>query len=94
MPRRRFHYDCLATTSEPRWLKVFDRESNMLSSRRLEPYTDLRAALRVTAEQFKSEGWTIEGDGPQSWTGHYFMNRNDDRWFVAIMPSAEPLKAH
>jgi hypothetical protein len=94
MPRRRFHYDCLATTKEPRWLKIYDRHSDEISSRRLEPNINLRAMLRQVAQDFAIDGWRIEGEGAERWTGKFFMHRLGVRWLVAIMPSEKPLKAH
>ncbi|MEO6187073.1 MAG: hypothetical protein ABIP38_14760 [Steroidobacteraceae bacterium] len=94
MARRRFHYDCLATTQEPRWLKVFDRCHCELTSRRLEPGVDLRAELRKAASQFATEGWIIEDQGAEHWVGNFFMNRAGDRWFVAILPSEKPSAGH
>ncbi|MET0280272.1 MAG: hypothetical protein ABW278_03995 [Steroidobacteraceae bacterium] len=94
MVRRRFHYDCLATVNEPRWLKVFDKLSNVLSCRELLPNMDLRAELRAVAKGYAADGWRIEGDGAEHWTGNFFMNRDGDRWFVAIMPSEKPDPGH
>jgi hypothetical protein len=92
--RRRFHYDTLATSTEPRWLKHYDRMSNEFYNCRLEPGTDLHAVMRQEAERFKGEGWTIESDEPDNWTGTFFMKRAGDRRRVAIVPIEKPLPPH
>lgn len=60
MPRRRSSPDPLATVNEPRWLVIQDRSSQPIRSIRLEPRTDLKAALAKARQHFIDSGWDVE----------------------------------
>lgn len=92
--RRRFHYDTLVTVNEPRWLKSFDQYARETSCVRVEPGSDLRAKMREVANQLAADGWIIEGDGPESWTGTFYANRIGERQFLCMVPTEKPTPAH
>lgn len=92
---RRARYKPLATSDKPRRLKTYDYLGNVLSSRRIEPGTDLVLEIEAEAARWQAEGWTVEADARArgKW-GNFFMNRGGERRMAAIVPVEVPLAAH
>jgi hypothetical protein len=90
-PRKRRNSDPLVTVNEPRWLKTLDRFQTELSSRRIEPLTDLRKLMDEEAARWAADGWTVESDA--AW-GFFFVNRNGERILVMLTPAEHPRVPH
>jgi hypothetical protein len=89
--RRRRNSNPLATVNERRWLKTFDRYGKELSSRCIEPMTDLRRLMGEEIARWVATGWTVEGNG--AW-GEFYANRTGDRVQVLLTPAEHPVEPH
>ena len=67
---------------------VRDRLSQVVTSRSLEPYADLRAALTAAREARIAEGWECEEIG--SCVAFFFCRRGGVREMVAIEMRCPP----
>lgn len=85
----------MAPSSQPRWLKVYDNVGNVLSSRRIEPGTNLVQEIEAEAAHWLAAGWTVESNMAmrERW-GNFFMNRSGERRIVAIVPVDMPTAVH
>ena len=81
MPRRRSSPDPLATVNEPRWLVIQDKSSQPIKSIRLEPRTDLKAALAKARQHFIDTGWNVE---PPTRYSFVFARRGTEQWCISI----------
>ena len=79
MPRYHAHlFDQAAT---PRYLIVWDLQWRVIECARLEPRTDLTAALSATIERLQRDGWRPEGTTE---FGFVFLNRNNERRLLML----------
>lgn len=92
---QRARYNPTATSDRPRWLKVYDYLGNDLSSRRIDPGTNLVQVIEAEAARWMADGWVVEADAAarERW-GNFFMNRCGERRMVAIVPLEVPLAGH
>lgn len=92
---QRARYNPMATSDRPRWLKVYDYLGNVLSSRRIEPGTNLVQVIEAEAARWLADGWVVESDAAArgKW-GNFFMNRDGMRRMVAISSAEVPMAAH
>jgi hypothetical protein len=86
--RKRGRFDFLAPTDQPRWLVVEDRCSRVIEYSRIEPRTDLRAALEQAVAQRKADGWAVEHVGRWLWGG-FFCSKDGERVCV-LLAAVEP----
>ena len=82
MGRRRGQTDALRPVTEPRWLVIRDRFSQVVESQALGPQTDLRAVMQVEADRRRSDGWAVE-DVPRN-CAFFFCDRQNERVCVSI----------
>jgi len=89
---RRSSYDPLKATSEPTWLVVRDKCSQVLEVRLLERRADLRAILDAAREARMAAGWKADPIGRAS--SSFFCSKDGTRVMVGIErrdPSEPPL---
>jgi hypothetical protein len=82
--------DSLAFTSQPRWLKVFDKHFVEMTRRALPPWHDLAAELKHEANQWARQGWNIEEVSGRNRVATFFMNCAGDRRMISIVSSSFP----
>lgn len=91
MPNRRTNVVPPASVNEVRWLVIDDPCGTTIQSARLEPNTDLVAALEAAREYFISDGWNVgELD---KWQAVY-ATKGNQRLFIhlrALEPGASTL---
>ena len=80
--RRRSRPEPLKPRPDATWLVVRDRLSQVVTSRSLEPYADLHAALTGAREARIAEGWDCEDIGPC--VAFFFCSRAGVREMVII----------
>lgn len=81
----------MATSAEPRWLKVADLSGQILSVQRVEPFADLRAVINGEAARWAAQGWEVECPG--AW-GSLFVRRGSERRHVFLTPVEQPTPLH
>jgi hypothetical protein len=91
MARRRGNYDPLATSAEPRWLKVQDRFRQELSSTRVAAGTDLRRLMRTEADRWVVAGWDVEIED-ECRHGFFFIRRDGERRLVLLTARETPIE--
>lgn len=79
---RRNRFDALQPRDEPTWLTVFTMAGELISSRRLEPLTDLRRVLDLELGRREADGWIVSE--PHSSTCAAFFAQRDDGERVGI----------
>jgi hypothetical protein len=67
----------------PRWLVIHDLQWKVLESQRLEPDTDLPAAMRASIERLAAEGWVIEAPPKYAFC---FIRRDGVRRLLTLTP--------
>jgi hypothetical protein len=80
--RRRNRPEPLKSRSQPTWLVVRDRLSQVVESTPLEPLADLRAVLTAAREARIADGWECEDIGPC--VAFFFCSRAGVREMVSI----------
>jgi hypothetical protein len=90
---RRHRHDPLATSPEPRWLKLYDPYERQIESQRIEPFEDLRGALERERARREAEGWVVEW-APSLASSGFYMSKDGRRCRVGITPFEEPLPPH
>lgn len=58
----RYQYTAYDKDTRPRYVVVWDLQWSVVECQRLEPATDLSAAMMATIERLKNEGWEAEGN--------------------------------
>jgi hypothetical protein len=81
MPRYKFPAYNKSTT--PRFIVLWDLQWQILNCQRLEPRSDLSAAMTTTLRQLETEGWQAEGDLPY---GFVFIRREGERRMLMLTP--------
>jgi hypothetical protein len=80
--RRRSEKDPLTPLSEVTWLLVRDEWRTVLTSRPLEPMTDLRAILEAERQARIADGWDADPIGRR--TAFFFCKREGQRRLTII----------
>ena len=91
MVRRRGRYDPLATSADPRWLKVQDGFRQELSSIRIAPGTDLRQLMQAEAARWVAAGWEVEIED-ECRHGFFFIRRGSERRLVLLTARETPIE--
>lgn len=79
---RRSSYDPLKPVSEPTWLVVRDKCTQVLAVQLLERRADLRAILNATREARMAAGWRAEPIGRAS--SSFFCSKDGMRVMIGI----------
>ena len=79
---RRGQTDALRPVTEPRWLVVRDRFSQVVEFQALGPQTDLRAVMQAEADRRRSDGWAVE-EVPRN-CAFFFCDLQNERVCVSI----------
>ena len=93
MPSGRNRRDCLASVSEPQWLKTYDRWRKEISSQRIDAHANLYELLITVAAAYIADGWAMDSDITRNFSG-FFVVRGDVRLHVHIMPREHALAPH
>lgn len=81
MPRYKFiAFDEAATL---RYIVLWDLQWQILECQRVEPHTDLSAAMNTALQQLEAQGWIAEGDSPY---GFVFIRRAGERRMLMLTP--------
>ena len=80
---RRIRYNPCAKSSQPAYLVVHDMQHQVIEVQRLEPATDLRAAMVAAIKRLRDEGWLHEGSAAY---GFVFVQRAGGRRLLMLTP--------
>jgi hypothetical protein len=95
----RYKFVAYDKSAGPRYIVVWGLQWQIIDCRRLEPYTDLSAAMQRTVRELEAQGWEAEGDLPY---GFVFIRRRGERRLLMLsardpfdssMQSFDPFKA-
>ena len=81
MPR--YSFPAFNTATTPRYVVVWDLQWQIIECRRVEPVSDLRAAMREAIERLAAEGWQAEGETDY---GFVFIRREGARRLLMLTP--------
>jgi len=81
MSRRRTNVYPPVFVNEVRWLVIDDRCGTSIQSARLEPNTDVVAALEAARENYIADGWKV--DELDKWQALY-ATRGSERLFIHL----------
>lgn len=76
-----YHHNVYANSKTPRYVVVFDLQWKVIHCQRLEPLSDLKAAITGRIERLIEEGWIPEGE-PRF--GFLFLNRDGNRQLLIL----------
>jgi hypothetical protein len=79
----RYQFSAFNKASTPRYLVVWDLHWQIIDCRRLEPASDLRAAMTAALERARSDGWNPEGETDYAFV---FMRRDSERRLLMLTP--------
>jgi hypothetical protein len=79
----RYQFPAFKIASTPRYLVVWDLHWQIIDCRRLEPASDLRAAMTAAVEHAGSAGWNPEGETDYAFV---FMRRQSERRLLMLTP--------
>jgi hypothetical protein len=82
MPRYKFV--AYAKSTSPRFIVLWDLQWQILHCQRVDPHTDLCAAMTATLHDLEAQGWQTEGDVPY---GFVFIRRGAERRMLMLTPS-------
>jgi hypothetical protein len=78
---QRTRHNVFAKATTPRYVVVWSIHWQVIECQRLEPATDLCAAMAATIERLHVEGWEADGSAEH---GFVFIRRSDERRLVMI----------
>jgi hypothetical protein len=82
MATRRSRYDPLKSVDQVRWLSVRDAYGGLIEHRRLEPGSDLKAAMIKALADHADSGWTLESYSSE--LACSFCHRGADRRQITV----------
>jgi hypothetical protein len=82
-PMGRYLYTAFDTATTPRYVVVWDLHWHVIDCQRLEPGSDLSAAMDAAIERLQAEGWQPESDIEYGFT---FVRRDDERRLLMLTP--------
>jgi hypothetical protein len=77
----RYHHNVYASANTPRYVVLFDLQWQIIECQRLDPSTDLSAAMTTAMQRLTGEGWHPES-APRF--GFVFLNRNGVRRLLIL----------
>jgi hypothetical protein len=95
----RYKFIAYAKSTGPRYIVVWGLQWQIIDCRRLEPHTDLSAAMQRAVRELEAQGWQAEGELPY---GFVFIRRGGERRLLMLsardpfdssMQSFDPFKA-
>jgi len=79
----RYTFPAFKTSANPRYVVVWGLQWQLIDRGRLEPGTDLSAAMTAVIERLHGEGWQVEGSAEY---GFVFIRRDHDRRLLMLTP--------
>jgi hypothetical protein len=79
----RYTFSTFTTSTTPRYIVVWDLQWNILDSQRLEPASDLSAAMTATIKRLEIDGWRAETTPEYGFT---FIRRDLERRLLMLTP--------
>jgi hypothetical protein len=79
----RYTFPAFQNATTPRYVVVWDLQSQLIDCQRLEPAADLSGAVAAVIERLAGEGWRPEASSDY---GFVFIQRGDDRRLLMLMP--------
>ena len=79
----RYRFTAYENDGQPRYLVIWDLQWRILDCQRLEPATDLRAAMAAAIRRLGVEGWLPEGSAVY---GSVFIQRDGELRLPMLTP--------
>jgi hypothetical protein len=79
----RYTFPAFTTSTQPRYIVVWDLHWQVLDCRRLEPAADLSVAMAIAIERLEAGGW--QGEATPEY-GFVFVRRGADRRLLMLTP--------
>jgi hypothetical protein len=77
----RYKFIAYGRSGAPRYIVVWSLQWQIIGCQRVEPHSDLSAAMSKTLHELEAQGWQAEGDIPY---GFAFIRRQGERRLLMI----------